>query len=263
MIHRLMVVVASLVLWQPCVAGTDEDLYRAQSIVTGTEEPERTRGFRQALAEVFVKLTGDPRLRQDPRLQPVLDSPHRFVARFEYEDRMKGIPVHDEQGTRERPHYLRVIVDGDAVDAELQRLGLLKWPAERPTVGVWVEVQTANERYVLSADGPEGYGQRAVLMEAASALALPIRLPPSGNHVSLQDMAMPGPSAVESALGGADALLIGVLSVNGEGYWNMTWSFSHASGRRDWALSGVTFDQALKSGLDMAALVLSRSVDRP
>ena len=237
-----------------------EDLYRAQAIVTGTEEPERTRGFRAAFVDLVVKLTGDARLSDGVRLRPLLDDPHRFVESFEYEDRMKGIPVHDEQGTRERPHFLRTRFKQAEVDAALKGLGLKIWPAERPLVAVWLGVRTAAGAYVLSAGGPEGYGQRLVIEETAARRGLPVRLPEAAGGKTaarFDDIAAGDVAKMTAASQGAGALLIGVLSAVPDGYWDMDWRLTDGSRSRAWSLERVSFDTALRNGFETAALVLS------
>ena len=92
-----MALLASL-LATPSHSVEVQDLYRGETIVTGTQEPERTRGLWIALKDVFVKLSGDISLLTNQQLDILIGDPHRFVADIEYEDRMKGIPVHDEQG---------------------------------------------------------------------------------------------------------------------------------------------------------------------
>src|SRR5262245_58542317 len=130
--HRLLPLISLLILVGTRTgAEPATDLYRVETVVTGTEEPERTRGFRVGLTDVAVKLTGDVRLSENGRLASILEHPHGLVDTFEYEDRMKNIPVHDEQGTRQRPHFLRIRFKAAELDQELAKLGLSKW-TERP-----------------------------------------------------------------------------------------------------------------------------------
>jgi hypothetical protein len=240
-----------------------DDLYKAQTVVTGTEEPERTRGFREALETVVVKLTGDTRLASDPRILSLAASPHRFVEAFEYEDRMKDIPVHDEQGTRERPHFLRVTFSRQAIDDALDRLGAGKWPADRPVVAVWLGIETTAGQFVLTDSGPEGYGQRAVITETASRLGLPIALPSaSRSAIGFGEVENDRIASLRAAAPGADAHLVGRLTVRNDGYWDIAWSFHAARDVHHWSLSRATFDAALKQGLANAAGTLSRSNGR-
>ena len=64
MTHFCASFVSVLVLLSAACAQAIEigDLYEAETIVTGTEEPERSRGFRIGLEEVLIKLSGDARL---------------------------------------------------------------------------------------------------------------------------------------------------------------------------------------------------------
>ena len=49
----------------------------------------------------------------------------------------------------------------------------------------------------------------------------------------------------------------GVLSATPEGYWDIAWRLTWKNRSRTWMLRGVTFDTALKDGLQTAALVFS------
>jgi hypothetical protein len=248
---------------QPLGARVVDDLYRAQTIVTGTEEPERTRGFRETFETVVAKLTGDTKLVSDPRIQALAATPHRFVEAFAYEDRMKDIPVHDEQGTRERPHFLRVTFSKPAIDDALQHLGIAKWPADRPVVAVWLGIETAGGRFVLTDSGPEGYGQRAVLTETALRLGLPITLP-SASQSTVDFEAITGDriSILRAAAPQADVHFVGRLTVRDDGYWDIAWSFHAWQDVHHWPLSRVTFDRALKQGLADVTGTLSGSTRR-
>ena len=237
-----------------------KDLYRAETIVTGKEEPERTRGFRSGLIDVVVKLTGDARLAENAALKPLIAKPHDLVERFEYEDRMKGIPVHDEQGTRERPHYLRMLFKAAEIDGALHQLDLRKWSADRPLLAVWLGVQTALGRYVLRASGDQGYGQRAVFEQTARRRGIPIFLPPKeaqAPSITFDDLTSRDIDKLVTASPGADAILLGTLILSQSGYWDIQWLL-HWKGRSNtWGHQGITFDAAIKDGLQRSALVFS------
>src|SRR5262249_50810169 len=107
----------ALVLAVLSVAATSargEDIgpfYQAYAIVTGTDVRQRPWGMAQCLREVFVKVSGDPRLKEDPRVLELATHADRFVASFDYVDLMAGIPKKDDQGSYDRPHKLTVRFD--------------------------------------------------------------------------------------------------------------------------------------------------------
>jgi len=78
--------------------------YQAYAIVTGTDMRQRPWGMAQCLREVLVKVSGDPRLKDDPRVLELAAHADRFVASFDYVDMMAGIPKKDDQGSYDRPH---------------------------------------------------------------------------------------------------------------------------------------------------------------
>lgn len=245
-----------LAVWPTARAEEVADLYRAETIVTGTGEPELTRGLKANLTEVVIKLTGDTRLTDGKRLAPLLEDPHRYVKSYEHEDRMKGIPVHDEQGTRERPHFLRTEFDPADLDPELARLGLAKWSADRPRIFVFMGVETVAERYVLQKEGAQGYGERAAMKETAARLGLPVILPDAATGVSFDDVIAGGILIRDTEA--YDAVLSGLLSLEETtGYWDMNWRLAWRGKEKQWAVDDVSFDEAIRSGLRTTALVLS------
>jgi len=241
---------------------TDDDLYRAETIVTGTGEAERLRGFGVGAEEAVIKLTGDAKLVGAAKIKPIVDRAAELVADFTYEDRMKGIPIHDEQGTRDRPHYLRIRFDKEKFDAALRSARLEKWKGERPLVAVWLGVREVRGKYVLTSEGPEGYGQREVMKDAAIRRGVPIVFPP------------PGPSAVsyatidkslwrvlqqEAEKMGAQAVLYGNLDFDGKMSWNTRWTLAGRRAYAKWSMQGVTFDAALKGAIERTAEALAKT----
>ena len=240
------------------------ELYRAEVIVTGTEEPERTRGLRAALTDVLIKLTGDARLANSPVLAPLLERAPELVDQFEYEDRMKGIPIHDEQGTRERPHYLRAAFRPAALDAAIGDLGLKKWTADRPLTAVWLGMQTAVRSYVVPQRGDEGYGPRAVIEETARRRGLPVMIAPQADAfaISPSDLAAFDVDKIRKASLGSDALLIGMLRSTPSGYWDAEWRLGWKERAETWSAHGVTYDTAIKQALERSALLFSGNASR-
>jgi hypothetical protein len=224
-------------------AGLDAALYRARAFVTGQEETERARGFALALEEVLVKVSGDPRLRRDPRLPPLEADARRLVARFDYHDRMSGLAVHDEQGTRERPFDLTVTFAPAGIAGALRTLGRKPWVGPRPTLVVLLRIADATATYTLASDGERGLGQRLSLAAAAEQRGVPIRLPTT---------AALGAGSAE----GRDLALRGGL-VWVERGWQARWQLRRHGVAHRWGSDAVSFDDAFRSAMDGALQILS------
>jgi len=153
-------------------------MYEASAIVTGTDMRQRPWGFAQTLRDVLVRSSGDPRLKDDPRTAQLTVHADRFVACFNYVDMMAGVPLHDDQGTYDRPHKLTVYFDPAKIDAILAQFGDKPWRGERPVV---VPVLLVHGRkppaYVLSAEIPAGEEQRSSFATAAGQFGMDVRIP--------------------------------------------------------------------------------------
>jgi hypothetical protein len=240
---------------------TDDDLYKAETIVTGTREAERQRGFRIVAEDAIIKLTGNAKLAGNARIKPILDQAATLVADFTYEDRMKGIPVHDEQGTRDRPHFLRVRFDKAKFDQALRSARLKKWGGERPVVAIWLGIKEARGKYVLAAEGPEGYGQREVLKEASKKRGVPIVLPPAGQSAITYetiDKSIWHLLDQEAHKLGASAVLYGTLDFDGNIAWNTRWTVAGKRAYAKWSMKEVTFDTALKGAIERTAAAFAK-----
>src|SRR5690349_16801816 len=103
-------------LASPVLAAEPDDLYSSQAIVTGQGEKNRQPGFRDCLDRVLVKISGDQRLTKMPETDALRAHAGDFVASFSYRDRLAGRPIHDEQGTYDRPHELTCHYDRKTID---------------------------------------------------------------------------------------------------------------------------------------------------
>ena len=246
------------------VAAAANDLYRAQAFVTGQGETERARGFALCFEAVLVKVSGDPRLARDPAAARLAAQASDFVIGFDYHDRMSGIPVHDEQGTRDRPFDLTVAFDPQKIDGALRSLGRTTWPEPRPRLAVILGVRDATASYVLSEDGERGLGQRQSLAAAAAQHGLPLVLPSSARlaaeHVTyggLSSLSSSRLRSVAKANGGAAALVGTLVWTEAALGWTTHWRLRWHGREHRWQIRGVSFDDAFRNGIDGAMAVLS------
>src|SRR5215510_11756351 len=101
--HYLLTIAAVLLLALPTVAAEPTaELYRAQTIVTGTGEANRLTGFASCLEDELIKVSGQLRLAGDPRLEPYKQSAAKLVRDYSYRDEKGGKPKNDEQGFCDR-----------------------------------------------------------------------------------------------------------------------------------------------------------------
>jgi uncharacterized protein len=258
----IIIVLLALTLSGGAEAGeSTAALYSAETIVSGKTEAERLRGFAIGAEDVLVKLTGQARLAKTGRGKSVIAKAPALIADYSYADRVKDMPVADEQGTRQRPYFLQMHFDAEKFDHALRAAKLKRWIGERPTVAVWLGVNERRNKYVLTREGDEGYGQRQVLEEASKRRAIPIILPPADQEdVGYETIARRNWGSLLSASQrlGADSVLYGILDYDGNGTWNCHLVVAGEGAYAKWKLSDVTFDKALQDAIDRVAAAHAR-----
>ena len=259
-----LAVVALLRMIGTSAAADESDLYRSTVVVTGRGEAERMRGTGLALRDVLVKVSGDPRLARDPRVAAMARETDARVVSYDYRDRMQGLPLHDEQGTRDRPYDLTVHFDRAKTDAALASLGSAVWTGPRPRLAVFLAIQDQQTRYVLAQDGARGLSERQALVAVVARRALPMVLPKEmlldAERLTYDGLAGKAPPELAPAAkaAGGDAALSGTLvwteSVLG---WSARWRMAAQGKDYRWGVSGVSFDDAFRNAIDGALEILS------
>jgi uncharacterized protein len=255
---------AMLALGRGTAADNNDDLYRTQAIVTGQGEESRGLGFAACLEQVLVKVSGDPRLLGDPGVAALARQAATFVADFAYRDRMAGIPIHDEQGSRDRPYDLTVGFDPAKIDAALRALGREPWSAaSRPRLVVLLGVRIGATSYVLASDGERGRDQHDALRAAAQRFGMPMALPDQAAvadaGLSYQELARADSSSLDATIKKiGDLALVGSMVWSEETLgWVADWRLAAPGRAYRWQIRGVGFDEAFRNAMAGAAQVLS------
>ena len=245
-------------------AGAPVELYQAKPIVTGTGEANRQIGFALALEDVLVKVSGDPRLLGDPRVKELAKDAGALVAEFHYRDRMEGIPIHDEQGSHDRPHDLTTIFAPEKIDAVLASLGSRPWTGDRPTLTLLLIVEHGDRHFVLSSGNAPGIDMRDSLANASVKMAIPVTLP--------SDAVLASVGLTESSKTKVDPIQLGIVALKTGGSvplaGSLVWSDAELGWIADWVVGwngrtyrwqirGVSFDEAFRNAMRGAAQVLS------
>lgn len=246
-------------------AAQTGELYRARAIVTGQREETRTGGIAEALRFVLAKVSGDPRLLDDPRVAAMTGEAGAFVTGFGYRDRMAGKPLADEQGSRDRPYDLTVDFDPEKIDAALHSLGREPWTAERPFLVAVIAMRNGPTDRLLTADGGmELKRQRTALDLSADRFGLPVSLPATAvladHGVTPATLSAAEPENLDAIADkvGADLVLVGDMTWSDEAHgWISEWRFTADGRSYGWHHRGGGFDEAFRRGIGGAARLLS------
>ncbi len=241
----------------PAYADTNSDLYKSTVIVTGFDMRSRPSGFARALHEVLVKLSGEPRLDKDPRVDELAKHADTLVASFDYVDQMAGIPIHDEQGTYDRPYYLTVKFDRAKIDQTLADLGEKPWLGARPLIVPVFDVDRLTKSYLLSSENPSGADMAGAFGDVAADYDVHVHIPSEAElkawGVSLG--AFPAPTETSTP---DKAIVAGTLVFKEDlPGWVGNWRFKWRDAEYNWEISGVNFDSAFRNAIRGVLRVVS------
>ncbi|MCP4620875.1 MAG: DUF2066 domain-containing protein [Bradyrhizobium sp.] len=260
---RLVVRLApvAMLLWAFAAhAAGENDLYRAQAIVTGQGEANRHIGFASCLEDVLIKVSGLLRLAGDPRLDKYKANAASLVRDYNYRDEKGGKPKNDEQGTRDRSFVLTADFDEAGVNNVLTALGVKPWLSPRPVLGVFAEMEPGARHFVVASDSGQTDLQRQALLAAAAKRGMSVVIPDAATlaGVMADDLGLAGaahPKLAAAVAGrGAEAVLITRLVWDDQELrWNTDWQLEWRGQVHRWQLPAVTFDEAFRLGIGGAA----------
>lgn len=241
------------------------DFYTARTIVTGTDMRDRPTGFGICLDDVLVKITGDQRLLQDPAVKAMGPIAGDLVEHYEYFDRMSSLPVHDEQGTNDRPYYLTCVFDPVKVDGVVAKLGHKPWAGMRPPLTLILAVHGFGKAGILTTDGDFYPDMPIALNYAAERYGMNVSLPSTwalaANKVgvdSLNGAPSDALNRIAQRSGGALALTGTLDWSDADHGWIGHWTLDDGHGQRhQWQVRGVNFDEAFRNAVRGAAQILS------
>lgn len=249
-------------------------LYEAEVPVTEQSAGERRGALTAALAMVLVKVSGNRAIATDPAVADALLKPARFVQQYRYrvveppaEPQGGPGPVENRSGgpAGEPPEsqlILSVRFDATAVNELLRTAGQRIWGEARPTTLVWLAVEEGGRRRLVGASdkGPV----TAALKERAAQRGLPLHLPllDLQDQLRLEPVDVWGgfrdPILAASTRYQSQAVLVGRLSQDTPGMYQVQWSLYLGRETLRWESAGSVLEAVLGVGVDGAADVLSQ-----
>src|SRR6516165_331518 len=258
-----------IVLWSDASVGQLgglDDIYTTRAVVTGKDERNRPLGFKLCFEDVLVKVSGDASIMSDRRIEALAAVAGQYVSTFYYRDRFEGKPVHDEQGTYDRPHFLTCQFDPQKIDGVLKMLGRKPWLGPRARLVMLLAVHGCTNSGILSGDDAFDPDMRDALANAAQRYGLTVSLPSvatlQSNQISVDTATITCSDRLLRVTEMSDSKLplIGDLRWNDAALgWVATWSLEARGRRYRWSVRGVNYDEAFRNTVRGAARVLSGS----
>jgi len=158
-----------LMLLCACCASPSSaaDQYTGEVPVISQDDALRTEAMVAALAQVLVKVSGDPKAAERPAMKSALENPEPLIQAYYYRQEV------DRSGpTPAMKLYYAANFDPRAITRLLSSSGLSQWARERPALMVWVATDQGGSTALM---GPSSLsplmqraGERGIVLKAAS-----------------------------------------------------------------------------------------------
>lgn len=238
-----------LVLASSVNAALVQDLYSARAPVVDMSTKARDQAAGQALARVFVKVSGSDAVLRHEAVQEALKQAGSHLMQYAYHSRSAG--------SRE----LEAVFDDKWVNSIIAAANAPLWTANRPAVLTWLVLEQGGERdFVDDGDRRE---QLIGLKKAFSQRGLPLQLP----LMDLQDSAALSTEQAwrfndsvlrqASARYGVDDILVGRFNQQASGQWVGDWAYLSQKGRSERRVRGDSFEEVASLGAAQVAQALS------
>lgn len=196
------------------------DLYEGETRVEDQSEGARGAALPQALANVAIKLSGDPQVVQNSALASGLGNASEWMQNYRYREDARienGVPVRTQNLiARFRP---------DAVDQWMRESGIAVWPAPRPAITVWLGIDDGRgARLVAEAQAQAVNALTRRAAERGIALLYPLLDIEDQSAIQVDQVWREDLSALRAASARYDnrAVLAGRLQRNDNG-WSAGW----------------------------------------
>ncbi len=223
----LFLTLAGWVIHLPVCAVQVDDLYVAEVLVTSQDRSELKLAARQGLQRVLIRISGSSNVNQSATIRTALKKPQDYYYQFSYESTDQTFQLGEEMI---RAQILKIHFEPSSVAKLLRSAGYPVWGNNRPSVLIWLVVETDTGRIILSeADSNE---VTTTLLEEARRRGLPLMFP----LLDLEDKAnisvtivwglFQNQIEVASNRYQADSILSGRIRQGQDGEWMGRWSWN-------------------------------------
>jgi hypothetical protein len=132
---RILLSSLCLVIVNPVFAGQQVDIYRAQALVKSQAEAERNAAARATFGELIVRVSGQRNALDNPVIRAAMPKAQNYLFGFSYKSSSEKLI----EGSRSFTALaLQLNYEPQAIGQLLRDAQLPLWPAQRPTLLVWL-----------------------------------------------------------------------------------------------------------------------------
>ena len=244
-------------------------LYEASVSVPDQSVAARSVALQQAMAAVLVKITGDRAAPGLPALADILKDPSQFLQQYRYQTASGDgsatsapAPMVDQTRTGApaiTPANLMLWAkfDPEVLDRAVRAANQPLWGQERPLTLVWLAIEDASSKTILSATNNPTVMQAMISAADARGIALifPRMDAKDQQAIAFTDISNDDVARIQQASQAykADATLVGSVYITTPGQYAARWQLTASSESQTWAATPDAIANLMAEGIQTSA----------
>jgi hypothetical protein len=209
-------------------------LYKATLPVTTQTSAEREQGVKLGISQVFIKISGNNQVIDNPKLKARLGTAETLVQQYSY----STPPIANNNA----PYLLEIQFDAEGINQWLRDADVPIWGQNRPLIVAWITYTAPKHPIEIISSDTTNEITRS-LKQLAIQRGLPLLLPLMDvtdlTQVSTNDVSSMAIANLSSAAKryDNDAMLIGNIIQSADGFTSQ-WKLVFDDNQSDWTLTG-------------------------
>ncbi|MDP7146666.1 MAG: DUF2066 domain-containing protein [Pseudomonadales bacterium] len=222
----ILLALAGWICPEPVAAVQVDDLYVAEVMVTSQDDRELALAARQGLRTVLTRISGVTDVDQEEAVRLALQNPQEYYFQWGYDTTDKTFQAGQEIVPAQ---IVRIHFEPSSVAKLLRTAGYPVWGNNRPSVLIWLVVQTDSGRMILNEADSSDVAQ--TLVAEAKRRGLPLMFPlldlEDKSNISVTVVWGQFHNQIEAASSRyrADSILSGRIYQGQDGEWLGRWSW--------------------------------------
>jgi len=252
LIIRYLLLICAVALAGTTYADQVVDLYSAQALVKSQSEAQRGAAAKHALAETLVRVSGATGVSDNPVVRQALVRAQDYVYEYSYASTEQTLEAID--GSQVAASRLQLKFSPALIERLLREANLAFWPANRPSVLLWLVVNSAAGQEVSS-----DLSSLTLLRDRARERGLPLMVPlfDLEDHLAMSADALwqfDQPQIRDaSERYRADAIVVVRASELSGNRWRADWQLMHSDGNPNFDAQGESLEALLPAVIDTLA----------
>jgi hypothetical protein len=233
----------------PLQAMADTALYQAILPVNSQTATERQKLLPQAMAQVLIKVSGNPHLADNANVRNYLTQAARYIQQYHYANSSGAKPM------------LLITFNATAIDNVLQKFGQPKWAGERSSILIWLATETNGNHVVV--DEIDKIGQLVKL--TAQQYGIPVIFPANDledmQQVTIDNLWAPNINPILQTMKRyqADKILAGRITQINSQAWSIQWQVGNSQELHSVNANATSLDDVIQQGFGQVLSKLANS----